>query len=636
MDKNTKRRLAFLCISLFSTSFLKTMEEKIEKSGQIQEADKSKMSKSQKKRASRKRAIERRQAQELKEEDEQRLEVRKKNAQFKEADIEKLKDATKLENIRKILNPTQNNNDYIRNLQNINKLLSFRNLILEGFKALLKYSQDLVETATDESYCCFSISKDGQGICGHEKDECGETKILLTKEGISFANKLIAPMLSSENFWNNTKEIERFFSESNQSIENPNKEVVLVAKYVKNRILNQWFHEKVKDCYRELLSFLSNLNFGEQYQRGKAEDILFDIDIDNGIKKIINGWLKKNKLFKVVGILIPDLIDVTESFYYFEEELGSQIEDGDNLYHHDFASIINDNLAGIIGFYQGLEPVYKELYETIRQESQEDKIGFITDYIIEDKKEESAGSPKPKKKKRSRRKKNQKTFAEKEEMREEKAKEEQVQSTDELASNISEMSSKEIDIPKIQEYLKLPRYDERILNWFNPEYIEANKPDDSSIFYHTYCALADFVIRKHGYKQFERNSNPAETDTAFYMACRLINKNGDVKEKVLKISFLENGLCYHRGPIDITTVPDIFAKFKDSISKFDFPDLLTEQTIIKKKIELDDDLPNAHIYKDLEYKEGNYHFEIYDSVHEITFILFKHLINKPNSESTLI
>lgn len=203
MDRHAKFYIAFLFISLFTSNFLQAMEEKSDNSlEQVQEKTEkpNKMTKTRKKRASRKRAIERRKAQDLKDEEDLSHEIRQKNAKFKVEDIEKLRGASTLENIRKILNSTQNTNDYFRNLNNINKLLSFRNLILEGFRDLLKYSQHLVETASEESYCCFSISKDGKGICGHEKDECGQTKILLTKEGISLASKLISPMLVSEDF----------------------------------------------------------------------------------------------------------------------------------------------------------------------------------------------------------------------------------------------------------------------------------------------------------------------------------------------------------------------------------------------------------------------------------------------------
>lgn len=657
MVKSIKLYFAFLFISLFTINFVKTMEVGVENptdSVQKKNEDQNKkLTRTQKKRISRKKGQQRIKEEELKRQI--------------ESEREQLREAGTIDNVRRLLNTNGDLDVYVLKLRILANLLLLQCWIANELKSISQHSKDLLDTASKNPVCCFSISEDGKGLCGNNEGECGITRQLLTPEAQSLALELIAPIIMDENFWNDSKLVNSFYYRSNKLIDHENEEISIIAKYVKNQISSYLFDGRINNLRISFLSSLSNMAFSKPDLFDEVEKLI----CNQGVSNLMASWLIRKNMFVIQQKLLPNLIDIALGLWDLQEYFNDLLNENADFSDIENASNIYNDINEIISLYERLEIVYKELYKTVVSElhmvlkenklkdqfyrdvflvptkrvlsqdlevpllkfdfqdsDEEQQSSFIGDLISSHNNKKEVKNRNVKQNKKSRTRRNKKRSLEKE--KNVTVKTESLETDNSINGSGNDCLTNEVEIfQNPNESVELPRYAKRVLDWFNPECVKliCPAPDADSILYHTYNPLADFFIEKYGIKQIQSNSSkPHINDTAYYMAGRLKYKDGKEKTVMCGICYGENLdedtdknlVCYHRG-CDPKDKYSLLSKFEKNIYKYDFPDFSKDLIECSKIANLDD----QGICNDLQFVETSFYIELYDSINGVKITLFK-------------
>lgn len=539
---------------------------------------------------------------------------------------------------------------YIKQLNLLANILLMQNWLLSRIRLLsLDFPKILENVRYQKEISCLSIREDGYGICNHEKDEFGKnsTKIIKSELGRNLILKILAAMLLSEEC--NDNSIKKYYDECIKliGINGPDAEEILVAYYIKNLIDHLELSDKAID-FKASLSLLT-INLIKIYKLDLIINDSISIDVPKAIlakhnianmKEIIPYFFdflnetnqillnfkndshpfqkdKADEIFTDMVTLLIQYDSIKKSCNSLYKKILCELKDAVKTIKQPKKKLKAYKLSREIFMHPpAVIKNLKELPENLDNEKSEstDNQNTNSESYIDHLPKKTTQAPKIKKnkKKKSRRKNQKRTLA----------KDEVINAEEKIELSNNETTTNALANISIEEDEKpnLPQYAERIINWFNPDYLAANLANEGSILYHTYAPLVDYLITKYGKEEIQYDeTHSIPVHKSYSILGQIKDKDGSLEIVLFEISFSEDGLCYHRG----------FKKLKDAglseevfNSKYNFPELYKEISRIKKKIYVDNEC-DISIYKDLEYTESEYYLEAYDSINEITITLFK-------------
>jgi len=591
-----------------------------------------------------------------------RRESRKKSklqVLISQLEIEKkaLKAGSRLDNINKMLLEDSQLEELpeemrLEKLNLLANLFLFQSSVIKEIRCLARHTKILRETASQDSATCFSI--DGNKcLCGHDYNDICFTKELITSDAKLLAIKKVAPMLLSDDFWNDYRLIDQWYNYSTTLIDSKNEEISIIGKFIKNKITVHLLEYGINLLWDNIVATLSTIRFNRADQVDEIEDMIFNVDLD----ELILAGLREHKIVMSTHVLLPNFIEMALDMMHLKYDFNDLWDENANFAELKNASDIDKKTGAIIRQYDQLEGGYKDVYQSILSQLPLDKravlvpylsvmpedlalasisdscpfnnefiqtlehpeksevtqdFDFISELVSNQPKQVKQSGGVKKKKNRSRRKNQRKNVAEKEESVQKLNLSKNKKATSRARTLRKESSELQ------QEFIQLPNYAQRVLNWFDSEYIAKAAPEVGSIFYHTYSLLADFIIKKYGTNQLQPNQTNSDlTDSGYYMPGQIKHSNGDTETVVFGICFGSDGSCYHRGYSKLNDA-DLSPEFAKSKHHYDFPDLSIEFLVDKKRVKVNNDL-----CKDTQYTETSTYVELYDSVNEVTITLFK-------------
>lgn len=556
-----------------------------------------------------------------------------------------LAEATSINNLKKLFNFSE---DEIKNIEALNALanvLLMQDWIINEFKSIAKDTADLASTSISEPITCFSVTNDGKSICDCEKTENHVIKELMTSEAKALALQLVAPLVRSEkNIWNNKEQINKFYLRSSNLINHNNEEICSIAKWVKNVIAADRLNQKLKWTCLNLIARcgIENQNFGENSQTNKEKDL------SNSIARL----LLEKKVFKVVRLLVPNIIPLIIRFIQIDNyfvNVWYELDDSDDIF---VANQLNKLVKETISWYNEYRVKYQDLYKTVLLElnnitksldrgcrqscikfslctyliptlkglpknlstvsldniKNEDNNNQTNDFICDlnvalKNKKSPLVSKKPKKKKsRNKYRKKIPNLTGEPEI--------------EHGEYVKQASNEKIEF----EHLKLPCYTSRILNYWDPSYIQRESVDHDSTLVHTYNPIADAFIMKHGRKIMQQNQTFGEQlDEAYYMPGQIEYENGRIETVLFCVCLGRENFCYHRG-FKKRSTQQLFTEFGNNEFESDQTNEFEVEGLIKKRLNFK---AQNDIYPDNSFDENEFCIKINDPKNHVLITLFK-------------
>lgn len=546
--------------------------------------------------------------------------------------IEQLQEDLKPTNLKKLFQIK----DILEGFNFLANMLLFQSWIIKEIKTIAFHSKNLVQTSSDNFFCCFCITDDGAGLCGKAPCDCAYP--LLTAEARSLAKELVLPILYAEEIWEDYDLLDKLYHKGKSYVGNKNEELSIVGKYVVNKLSADWINDKINRIYDDVLSRIAVMVFNDD---SKSADTLILIN-KKGISNIIATWLIESKIYAAAQKLVPDFIAIFIDVWDLIELFYDLWDDSNDLLDVTIATDFHHDVESIISTYEQLEPFYKKLYNFLHTQLKSKKSFYRQIYLDPTLKclpkdlnnpleyfpflgENAEINFLRRKKTKKQLLKNKEKLIKKQykynNKKEEVFFEQSIVEKDPVSESDSDIDDvKEND--EVLEVLSLPSYDKRIYDWFNPECIDAMLPSPSlsSILYHTYSPLADIFIKKYGIKRIQSNySSPWKDDEAYYIPGLITYNDGSSKLVFFGICFGIDSegtiTCYHRG---YTRYDDynILSKFEKNIEKYSNDN---ESEVSNKKINLND----QGIYQDVDFDESPNFIRIYDSLNDIHIVLFK-------------
>lgn len=177
-----------------------------------------------------------------------------------------------------------------------------------------------------------------------------------------------------------------------------------------------------------------------------------------------------------------------------------------------------------------------------------------------------------------------------------------------------------ISKPEVKETFEEPEYDQRITRWFDSNFTQDK--DYNSILYHTYCPIADMLIKKYGNQTIRKNKTFNTQDTVYSTLGMIIYPNGSSQNVLFVNCYGQDGLCYHRGFEKMRTLmqstDSTLASFIDSVSSEIDKDLKSKKFFLKDLY-----YSQYNLYQTTNFKENHFCFHIKDPKNNVTLVLFK-------------